>query len=178
MEEKFARRTRRWNEHLQIVVSSRRKDPEAKECMACLFPPGKGALVMVERLILQLGWWDHWAGETKIRLFISTHLRRWASFHDDHILVTDSTRNPWLPAHRCGFSVCHHTHVGERVRECGSFSVYPWPQLKNDSGMVFWWWVISIISTYEPSFLMTSIDFQVLGLYKTFCLVYIFPALL
>lgn len=42
-------------------------------------------------------------------------------FQEDHIPVTDSTHDPCLPAHRCGFTVCPHTHV----RECGWFSVCP-----------------------------------------------------
>lgn len=137
-------------------MSIRCKDPEAKETRVLSLPPGKGVLVCLSvavaaRLILHLGWWElvrPRSGFSSPPTYASE-----LQFHDDHIPVTDSTRNPCLPAYRCGFSVCHHTHASERVREYGCFSVYPWPQLKNDYKMVFWWWVISIISVYEDLFL-------------------------
>ena len=52
-EEEFAKRTRRLNEHLQIV-GSRCKDPEAKEHMPVFSPRNRCPGVSV-RLILQLG---------------------------------------------------------------------------------------------------------------------------
>lgn len=83
VEEDFARRSRRWNEHLQ-KVGSRCKYPETEECMGLFFSPRKRcpgiclSITMAVRLILQWGRWEHWAGETKIRLFNSTHLCQWA----------------------------------------------------------------------------------------------------
>lgn len=44
-----------------------------------VFSPRKRCAGISVSLILQLAWWEHWAGEPKIRLFISTHLRQWAS---------------------------------------------------------------------------------------------------
>lgn len=98
-----------------------------KRIPGCLFPGRRSVEI---QLLNQWAWLEHWAGETKIWLFIFTHPCKWAS-----IPVTGSTHNP----HRCGFSVCHHTHMGETVRACRYFSIYPWPQLKNDSEMVLHW---------------------------------------
>lgn len=86
-------------------------------------------------------------------------------FHDDYIPVADSTHHPCPPAQRCGFSVCHHTHVGNRVREC----------VKNDSEMVFWWWIFGILSVYVwilVLILIIPIDLQLLWIYTILSYVY------
>lgn len=105
-------------------------------------------------LILHLGWREQWAGETKIRLFISTHPHQWASLcWWPHSCSRQAPRNPCPPAYRCGFNVSPHP-CGCDGEGAWLFSVCLWPRRRlapkrsPDDELLY------IISVCEDSFLV------------------------